>query len=137
MDWGTIKSVRAWYLATVLALAATACTATAGGDVTVTAADSGTTVALQRGDTLVLELEANPTTGFQWEVASVDAAILEQQGDPEFESSEPGKVGSGGKLIFRFRAKESGTTTLEMVYHRAWDKETPPLQTFELSAVIT
>jgi len=66
MDWSRSRLVRAWYLVAVLVLAVSACTATAGGDVTVTASESGKTMTLKQGDTLVLELEGNPSTGFQW-----------------------------------------------------------------------
>jgi len=53
--------------------------------------DNGSQVQLEVGQILVVTLESNPTTGFQWAVAELDEGILKQTGEAEFvpESEEP------------------------------------------------
>lgn len=85
----------------------------------VTQAQNGETVALVRGETLTVELAGNPTTGYQWTVARIDADFLRDLGSTyEADSSA---IGSGGMYAFRFEARKAGTTALALVYRRAWE----------------
>jgi predicted secreted protein len=63
------------------------CGSAAGGQtIKLTEADAGKSVDLAPGDTLEIALAGNPTTGYNWEVESVDSAILRQVGEPQFEA---------------------------------------------------
>jgi inhibitor of cysteine peptidase len=124
-------------LVTVLTVVVLAgCTQSGGASVTLRETDGGRTVELKRGDTLIVELEGIPTTGFQWEVTSVNEAVLKQEGDPEYKDSEPGRMGGGGLLIFSFKALGTGRTELKMVYHQPWEKDTLPAKTFDINVVV-
>ncbi|MDQ1336481.1 MAG: inhibitor of cysteine peptidase, partial [Thermodesulfobacteriota bacterium] len=46
--------------------------------------DLGRTVELGIGETLEVVLSGNPTTGYVWDVASLDRDILKQVGETEF-----------------------------------------------------
>jgi inhibitor of cysteine peptidase len=87
------------------------------------------------GDTLVIKLEGNPTTGYNWLVTSVDKAILEQQGEPVFKADST-LVGSGGMLTLTFKAIAAGTTNLQLGYMRSWETGVAPLQTYEVTIVV-
>lgn len=109
----------------------------APSDVTVTDVDAGKTVTLNRGQTLVVNLASNPTTGYEWEVASGAGVVLTPQGEPSYtQTSRPGIAGGGGVQTFRFRGAASGQTTLELVYRRSWETGIPPVQTFTLPVVV-
>ena len=97
--------------------------------------DAGGTVELRVGDTMEVVLEGNPTTGFLWETAAVDASVLKQLGEPGFEPYTS-LIGSGGKFTFRFEAVASGQTLLRLVYHRPWEKDVPPEKTFEVTVMV-
>jgi inhibitor of cysteine peptidase len=97
--------------------------------------DSGSTVELRTGDTLAVMLSGNPTTGYQWEMASVDTNVLKQRGKPEY-TSNSAAVGAGGKFIFAFEAAAPGQTVLRLVYRRPFEKNVPPASTFEITAVV-
>ncbi len=59
--------------------------------VNVNESQNGSSVDLQTGDMLVITLDGNPTTGYQWEMLPNTDGIIELQGDPEYKSSrEPG-----------------------------------------------
>ncbi len=124
-------------LALVLVLVAVGARGQAAGTVTtLSESDAGRHVQLKRGDTLIIELQGNPTTGFSWDVASVDAAVLKLEGDPGFEADTPGLPGSGGTCTFTFKALGSGETKLLMTYQRPWEKDTPAADDFEVTVVV-
>jgi inhibitor of cysteine peptidase len=101
-------------------------------------ADQGRIVELVPGESLVLTLESNPTTGYSWQLVEVDEAVLKPKGEPEFKpsSGSEGLVGAGGEEVFRFDAAGSGRTTLSLAYARPWEKDTPPLKTYTITVVV-
>ncbi|HXQ38595.1 MAG TPA: protease inhibitor I42 family protein [Anaerolineales bacterium] len=100
-----------------------------------TEADAGSSLELQVGETLGVTLPGNPTTGFQWEVDSVDSAILRQVGELEFEPSG-NAVGSGGTVTLRFAAVGAGQTELKLIHRRPFEENVAPTQTFEVSVTV-
>jgi len=108
-------------------------------EVKLDASANGRQVELQKGQTLVITLESNPSTGFRWEVLELEEDILQQMGDPEFKVSdprEPPPPGAGGWETWRFEATNAGQTTLQLVYRRPWEEGVEPLETFSLQAVV-
>ena len=98
--------------------------------------DNGKSISVSVGNQLEVSLSGNPTTGYSWEVKSVDATILEQVGEPQFSSDNPNLVGSGGIQTFTFDVKKSGSVTLELIYHRPWETDVEPLQTFSIQVEV-
>ena len=138
MREGGIMDTRSWkwmgLLAIMLAVVACSARSQAGSTTAVLLEkDAGSVVQLKQGDTLIIKLQGNPSTGFTWGAASVDTAILKLEGDPAFEAETPGLPGSGGTLTFTFKAAGTGQTELQMIYYRPWEKGTPPANTFEVT----
>lgn len=106
-----------------------------GRTVRVEEESAGQTVELDKGDRLEIVLPGNITTGYSWEVASVDAAILRQVGEVQFEA-ESGALGAGGVMTLSFETAGSGQTNLKLIYHRSFEKGVEPLQIFELNVVV-
>lgn len=105
-------------------------------EVQATIDDNGREVQLKKGQTLVVTLEANPTTGYSWEVAEpLDEQVLRQVGEPEFKQ-ESEALGAGGVQVLRFEAVNAGQITLKLVYHRPWEKGVEPLETYSLQVVV-
>jgi uncharacterized repeat protein (TIGR01451 family) len=92
--------------------------------VTLDEAADGTPVDLRGDQTLVIDLEGNLSTGYVWEVAAADGAILQQVGQFEFKQYAD-IVGSAGRQILRFRAVGTGQTDLSLVYRRPWEDVAP------------
>lgn len=98
--------------------------------------DNGREMQLKKGQPLVVTLEANPTTGYSWEVAEpLDEQVLRQVGEPEFKA-ESDLVGAGGVQILRFEALNAGQTALKLAYRRSWEKDVEPLNTFSIQVVV-
>jgi inhibitor of cysteine peptidase len=97
-----------------------------------TDADAGSTVELRTGDRLSVRLMGNPTTGYSWEVAAVDAQVLTPASEPGFQASSAA-IGSGGVFAFEFQAAGAGQTSLRLVYRRPWEKRRRPTRTFAVN----
>jgi inhibitor of cysteine peptidase len=120
-------------LAIVLFLA-TACSSPKS--VTLTGTNNGGKVDVQAGGQIIIKLDANPSTGYTWEVKDLDAALFKQLGDPVFSSSSPGLVGSGGTLTLTFNTLKAGTSQLTLIYHRPWETGVDPINTFTVTVTV-
>ncbi|MDP8258251.1 MAG: protease inhibitor I42 family protein [Candidatus Aadella gelida] len=76
------------------------------------------------GQVLECRLEANPTTGFEWQVVQF-GGNLKSVGPDEY-VRRSNMVGFGGTKIFRFNAVKAGIEELKFEYLRAWEKGIPP-----------
>jgi inhibitor of cysteine peptidase len=101
--------------------------------------DNGRRIELEKGQVLVITLESNPTTGYRWEVVEFEEPILQQMGGAEFKQSdprEPPPPGTGGWETFRFEATSAGQMALNLVYHRPWEEDVDPLETFSVQVIV-
>ena len=121
------------------ALGLSACNAGAGEAPSPPAASTGdvagvrdgrTTLAV--GQTLLISLPSNATTGYRWQVSDSYADLLlagAPFGDEVTDAHAPGMVGVGGNTVWRFRTARPGTATLTFTYGRSWERDTPPAET--------
>ena len=106
------------------------------------ALNNGAAVDLTEGDVLVLSLDSNPATGYEWQVADVDRAVLQQAAEVQYEPEVPPGLQSGAnpppvlgapeRTILRFQARAPGRTALRLVYGRPWKKDAPPARSYAL-----
>lgn len=118
-------------LVTALAVFSFACVSMGVGGGSFTEADSGKTFTTSPGDDLDIRLKGNYTTGYMWEIADCDKAIV-QSVRTRYLQNQPQLVGAGGVHQFTFTIAGKGRTTLKFVYRRPWEKDIPPAQTFTL-----
>jgi len=97
--------------------------------------DNGRQIELEKGQILVITLEANPTTGYTWEIAEHEEHVLRQVGEAGFEP-ESEAIGAQGIQTLRFEAVNVGKTTLKLVYRRPWEEDVEPLDTFSIKVVV-
>ncbi len=110
---------------------------TAEAGIQLSTADSGHTVMMKAGDHFMVELDANPSTGYTWEAGEVDSSILKQIGETEYKSASTTPMpGQGGTQVLRFQAVGAGTTTLKLIYHRPWETGVPPINTFTVQVTV-
>jgi inhibitor of cysteine peptidase len=100
-----------------------------------TEADAGSTVTLRAGDRLSVHLAGNPTAGYAWEVAAVDARVLAPAGEPGYQASSAA-IGSGGVFAFEFEAAAAGHTALRLIYRRPWEKHHRRAQAFAVNVTV-
>jgi inhibitor of cysteine peptidase len=105
-------------------------------EVKLDASNNGGQKELARGQTVVLNLDSNPTTGFSWAIADVDKNVLRPLGDSSFQPSNTNLTGAGGVESFRFEAANAGLTTLKLIYRRPWETGVAPARTFTVQVAV-
>lgn len=105
------------------------------GPVALDASDAGHEVRLGSGQTLDISLASNPTTGYRWDVEALDGDVLKQVGEADYEPQSK-LAGAPGVEILHFEAVGSGRTSLRLIYHRSWEKDVEPLETFSVEVVV-
>ncbi len=85
--------------------------------------DPEKTISVGIEDEFIIALDANPTTGYDWEVSCdwYKLHLVEEKYTPD-EKAE-GLVGAGGTKYFRFSASKTGETDVTFVYKRPWETE--------------
>lgn len=126
------KRIVVMALAACLAAFSSACS-TAGGKSggSFTETDSGKTFTTSPGAVLDIQLKGNYTTGYSWNIVACDKAIV-RPAKAEYTPNQPQLAGSGGVQHYTFNIVGRGQTTLKIIYHRVWEKDIPPAQTFAL-----
>ena len=97
---------------------------------TVTLAQSGSSIDLRVGDTLLVALEGNPTTGFDWALVGSASPALDLV-ERTFAPSSTA-LGASGTVTYRFKAAAQGNTDLVINYSRSFES-VPPERTFKLT----
>ena len=92
-------------------------------------ADQGVVVQARTGDLIEVRLHEMPSAGYRWVVDSPADKVLDPI-DPSYEFAE-GRVGAANTACFRFRVKAAGTGAIRLSYRRPWEKDEPPLKTYE------
>jgi inhibitor of cysteine peptidase len=91
--------------------------------VTIGDSDSGKTITVSKGGKLIVRLASNPTTGYQWQISSLDQEYLKPVGEPAYELPKTDRIGSGGIQVFTFITLKPGKTMLVLDYERSWEKK--------------
>lgn len=104
---------------------------TSGSILKITEEQNGGIVAMIVHDTVSIQIEGNPTTGFTWEPENLDKNLLELVGGPNFTPNSHLK-GGNGVFTFNFKALKAGITHLRLIYHRSFEKNVLPERIFDV-----
>lgn len=102
---------------------------------TLTIADSGTTLSLHVGDTLVVKLDEAPGAGYRWTAGETTSTLL-QPVDSSYEAPRSA-LGGTGMRVMTYEARATGNTRLVLRNTRAWQSDGPAAGSFELEVHIT
>lgn len=94
-------------------------------------------VEVAQGDTLVVTLPSNATTGFSWDENALiaDAGIL-QQTKHESVTADSSKLGAPGAEQWTFKTLKAGATTIHLEYSRPWAGGEKGLWTLDLAITV-
>ncbi|HEU0153224.1 MAG TPA: protease inhibitor I42 family protein [Arenimonas sp.] len=131
-------------VATASPLAAEAPAAAAATPLRLAISDSGRAMALPVGTVLRVDLDANYSTGAEWQRRDAFGAVFESvpcEGivrEPLVKPGEPAPpVGTGTMASFCFRAAAPGRAFFYLFYGRAWDPESTAWSHFTLDVTVT
>lgn len=113
----------------------------------VTEADNGSEVHLKVGETLIVRLRSNPSTGYMWYVTAKSTPLVKLVRQMEINNTGPAvRPGTGAPAlprlgrpvvqVFEFVAVRAGQGVLQLHYVRSWEKAAPDEERFELRVAI-
>jgi inhibitor of cysteine peptidase len=108
-------------------------------DLSVGIDQSGKAVQMQVGQDLVVSLPSNPSTGYTWQVDTIDPTVLQLVGGAEYQSLGPistPRPGAGGIESFRFEAIGLGQAPLRLTYSRSFTADEEPAEIFFLQVIV-
>jgi inhibitor of cysteine peptidase len=89
---------------------------------------------VRRGNKFKIELQSNPSTGYSWHLLFYNKNILKLLSS-EFEAKTENQIGTAGKQRFNFEATKKGTTSIKLVYKRAWEISTMKSKEFSIKVL--
>lgn len=94
-------------------------------------------LALTAGQTLILSLPSDPTTGLRWQIQDPASNILRSLG-PEVYANADQKdmLGSAGRSVWRYKAASVGSGRLSMIYRQPWAPEDTPEASFDCAITV-
>src|SRR5512139_2495516 len=97
--------------------------------------DNGRTVEFRVGDTVLLLLHENATTGYRWALDPPDAGLVCVHEARYLGGSAA--VGSPGVVEWQFDAKAPGTAVIRLKLWRHWEGEKSVRERFTVTLTIT
>lgn len=81
----------------------------------------------------MIELDANPTAGYKWTLNDTTTGIIRLVRSQFKETSDRIMIGASGKQQFNLKANAVGQMKLKLIYHRSWEKDVAPIDSFLVS----
>lgn len=91
-------------------------------------------IEVNMGEEFVIVLDANATTGYEWNIADFDKSYFSIVGN-KYETANV-SAGSGGKSIWTFKANNKGNSVIVMSYARPWEKDIAPIKTQKFNITV-
>ena len=88
--------------------------------------DAAQRITVPVGVSFTINVSANPTTGYTWEVG-FDQSLLKLV--RRFTPSSTGMIGAGGVESFEFEGMRAGETEVYLNYKRSFEPNNPALET--------
>ncbi|MBQ4614598.1 MAG: protease inhibitor I42 family protein [Akkermansia sp.] len=99
---------------------------------------AGNSMELEVGQSTVITLRGNPTTGFVWQVTEHPQAVKVELA---FESTKTAPnerpiCGRPRNTIVTITGVQAGHGTVRLIYSRPWEKDAPPAKTKVLNVTV-
>ena len=91
---------------------------------------------VKAGEEFAISVYANPSTGYEWQLANpLDAQFLQLLGK-EYLTEDTTLVGAGCEQLWRFKALKPGSAKISLKYLRPWEKDVAPVKIEEFQVTI-
>jgi len=90
-------------------------------------------ISLKVGDSIVLKLNENPTTGYSWDLSLPDGIVLVKD---EFVGPDELMPGAGGVHEWTLEAVSEGNYQINAIYKRSWEDVIGEENTFSMDVVV-
>src|SRR5438876_8124716 len=100
-----------------------------------TKSDHGKSVSARVGDSAIITLDENQTTGYRWAIDKLDADLIEVQSS-DYTLASGTAIGGGGIRRITLLLKKAGAARLELKLRREWERDSPGIDHFVIDFVI-
>ena len=90
-------------------------------------------ISLRMGDSIVLKLNENPSTGYSWDLSLPEGIVLVKD---EFVGPDEPMPGAGGVHEWTLKAASEGNYQINAIYKRSWENVTGKEDTFRMGIVV-
>lgn len=91
----------------------------------------GRSLSAVKGKPFRLELNSNPTTGYNWYITGLDKRFFKVRSSG-YQPQATGRVGSGGKSYWVIVPLKAGLSTIQLRYYRVWEGKNKAVDSYEL-----
>ena len=104
----------------------------------VSQADDGKTIKAAPGNSVMIRLPGNPSTGYSWRNAGISGGRTLQtpQAEPAYQRG-PNRPGASGVFVFPLKAMQAGKATVKLEYVRPWEKGKVAAKTFSVTIEVS
>jgi predicted secreted protein len=81
------------------------------------------------GDTVVIRLKGNATTGYSWILQKYNEKLIKFI-DMQYETENSNLMGAGGAWVAKFKVIKAGSSKIIFDYKRPWETKKTPLQNY-------
>ena len=93
-------------------------------------------MSVKTNEQFYITLSSNPSTGYEWRVASVSNPGLVRFVDSQYIRPESELVGAPGKQVLTFNALQEGSATIQLEYVRPWETDVPPVSIYVAEVMV-
>lgn len=93
---------------------------------------NGQPIQLRLHQKFQIELVSNPTTGYNWTLVDTTTNIIHLVQRQFQSAADQNRVGAPGKQLFALQANAVGQTEVMLIYHRPWEKDVAPVDSFRI-----
>jgi predicted secreted protein len=104
------------------------CTGVEPGNMEIQKQENGKEFSLYKNSFFNVILDGNITTGYSWEIITIDTTKIKSLGYDYKPLSN--KTGTPGQYTFKFKTLSLGTSIIKFYYLRTWEKGIAPADSF-------
>ncbi len=94
------------------------------------------TLSVKTNEQFYITLNSNPSTGYEWQVASVSNPDMVRFVDSQYIRPESELIGAPGKQVLTFDALQEGSATVKLEYVRPFERGVPPVSTYVAEVMV-
>ena len=94
------------------------------------------TLSVKTNEPFYITLSSNPSTGYEWQVASVSNPDMVRFVDSQYIRPESELLGAAGKQVLTFNALQEGSATIQLEYVRPWETGVPPVSVYVAEVMV-
>lgn len=101
-------------------------------EIKLTRNDNGKTVEAQVGESVVIELPENPTTGYIWTLDVKEGTGIAYLSNSMYVAANNSAIGGGGMRKFIINVQSTGIATIDIKLRHPWEPENTAIDRFNV-----